>query len=128
MILLGQKVVGVVGSPQHGPQHGQWCIIPADSWKAPTATSDTGSLFLSITEDGGSGRRWSLQSNMSSNGIHAEDSMRGMAWLLERKAPLKGTRDRPQPFLTAVFTLQVSVNLPDPLTKTGVHLLLLEAV
>ena len=28
----------------------------------------------------------------------------------------------------AVFTLQVSVNLPDPLTKTGVHLLLLETV
>lgn len=57
MILLGQKVVGVVGSPQHGPQHGQQCIIPANSWKAPTGTSDTGSLFLSIAEEGGSGRR-----------------------------------------------------------------------
>lgn len=57
MTLLGQKVVGVVGSPQHGPQHGQQCIIPADSWKAPTGTSDTGSSFLSIAEEGGSGRR-----------------------------------------------------------------------
>lgn len=57
MILLGQKVVGVVGSPQHGPQHGQRCIIPIDCWKAPTTTSDTVSLSLSITEEGGSGRR-----------------------------------------------------------------------
>lgn len=128
MNLLGQKVEGVVGSPQHGPQHGQRCVMLANSWKAPTMTSDTGSLLLAITEEGGSGRRCSLQSNMSSDGIHGEESMRGMAWLLGRKAPLKGTRGQPQPFLTAVFTLQVSINLPDPLAKTGVHLLLLEAV
>lgn len=85
-------------------------------------------MLLSITEEGGSGRRCSLQSNTSSNGIHGEHSMIGMAGLLGRKALLKGTPGWPQPFLTAVFTLQVSINLPDPLAKTGVHLLLLEAV
>lgn len=94
MILLGQKVGGVVGSPQHGPQHSQRCIIPADSWKAPTVTSDTGSFLLSITEEGASGRRCSLQSNMSSNGIPARIARKEWPGLLGRRAALKGTPDQ----------------------------------
>lgn len=49
MILLGQKMVEVVSSPQHNSQHGHLCIIPAESRKDPTASHDTGSSFLSTT-------------------------------------------------------------------------------
>lgn len=76
--LLGQQTVEVVSSPQHDPQHGQLCILPADSGKAPAMTHGMGSLFLSIMEEGGSLRRCSLQTDMSSNGTQGDGRMTGM--------------------------------------------------
>lgn len=41
-------------------------------------THGMGSLFLSIMEEGGSFRRCSLQTDMTSNGTQGDDSMIGM--------------------------------------------------